>query len=66
MSDSVNWSGSDPKGHVGAYLEVCEKRDAALAALDRVRALCDEADDTWIHIEDIRAALDGPHQTNRR
>jgi len=42
------------------------ERDAALAALDRVRALCDYITDAYlpphVHVAEIRAALDGPDE----
>ena len=50
-----------------AYIaDLTDQRDAALAALDRVRALCDDAETSHrpysriLDVNDVRAALDGP------
>ena len=56
--------------HLSAMQETLDEteaeRDAALAALDRVRALCDDAEASHrpysriLDVNDVRAALDGP------
>ena len=51
-----------------AYIaDLTDQRDAALAALDRVRALCEREElrhlgGPYVHADKLRAALDGPSE----